>query len=106
MNKTTTTLNLPAPAKVDAAKQAQWDEYRSVFPIYVAWLSRWYGSGAKRVSALMFSMASLGGAAVPWVVGVVSEHAGGLRVGLLLPPLNALAMIVLLVLLRRRAATV
>src|SRR5215468_108276 len=30
------TLNLPAPAKVDAAKQAQWDEYRSVFPIYVA----------------------------------------------------------------------
>ncbi len=36
MNKTTTTLNLPAPAKVDAAKQAQWDEFRSVFPIYVA----------------------------------------------------------------------
>jgi len=36
VNKTTTTLNLPAPAKVDAAKQAQWDEYRSVFPIYVA----------------------------------------------------------------------
>src|SRR5215475_2604217 len=30
------TLNLPAPAKMDAAKQAQWAEYRSVFPIYVA----------------------------------------------------------------------
>lgn len=36
MNKSMTTLNLPAPAKVDAAKQAQWEEYRSVFPIYVA----------------------------------------------------------------------
>jgi hypothetical protein len=36
VNKSTTTLNLPAPAKVDAAKQAQWEEYRSVFPIYVA----------------------------------------------------------------------
>jgi len=36
LNKTTTTLNLPAPAKTDAAKQGQWEEYRSVFPIYVA----------------------------------------------------------------------
>jgi len=36
VNKPMTTLNLPAPAKVDAAKQAQWEEYRSGFPIYVA----------------------------------------------------------------------
>jgi hypothetical protein len=36
VNKTTTTLNLPAPPKADAAKQAQWEELRSVFPIYVA----------------------------------------------------------------------
>ncbi len=31
-----TTLNLPAPTKADGAKQAQWEELRSVFPIYVA----------------------------------------------------------------------
>ena len=36
VNKTITTLNLPAPTKADPAPQAQWDEYRSVFPIYVA----------------------------------------------------------------------
>ena len=36
VNKTTTTLNLPAPSKADGAKQAQWEELRSVFPIYVA----------------------------------------------------------------------
>ena len=36
MNKTITTLNLPAPARADTPKQAQWDECRSVFPIYVA----------------------------------------------------------------------
>jgi hypothetical protein len=36
VNKTITTLNLPAPAKADGAKQAQWEELRSVFPIYVA----------------------------------------------------------------------
>jgi hypothetical protein len=29
-------LNLPTPSKADGAKQAQWEELRSVFPIYVA----------------------------------------------------------------------
>ena len=36
MNKTITTLNLPAPSKADGAKHTQWEELRSVFPIYVA----------------------------------------------------------------------
>jgi hypothetical protein len=36
VNKTITTLNLPAPSKADGTKQAQWEELRSVFPIYVA----------------------------------------------------------------------
>jgi len=36
VNKTITTLNLPPPSKADGAKQAQWEELRSVFPIYVA----------------------------------------------------------------------
>ena len=75
-----------------------------IFPILVAWLSRWYGSGAKRISALMFSMASVGGSAVPWVVGFISDHAGGLRMGLLLPLANALVMMLLIVLLRRQTA--
>ncbi len=35
MNKTTTTLN-PAPARPDASRQEQWEEIRSVFPIYLA----------------------------------------------------------------------
>jgi len=36
VNKTTTTLNIPAPAKVDNTRQAQWKEAREVFPIYLA----------------------------------------------------------------------
>jgi MFS transporter, FHS family, glucose/mannose:H+ symporter len=75
-----------------------------LFPILVAWLSRWYGARAKRVGALVFSMASLGGAAMPWVVGFVSSHAGGLRAGLLVPIANAFLMLLLLALLRRQAA--
>ena len=75
-----------------------------LFPIFIAWLSRWYGAGAKWVSAIMFSMASIGGAAVPWVVGYVSAHAGGLRAGMLVPLVGAMLMILLLVLLRRQTA--
>lgn len=36
MNKMTTTLNLSAPPKSDGSRLAQWEEARSVFPIYVA----------------------------------------------------------------------
>ena len=36
MNKMITTLNLPAPPKAESARQAQWEETRSVFPIYLA----------------------------------------------------------------------
>jgi hypothetical protein len=36
VTKSLTTLNLPAPSKADNAKQMQWEELRSVFPIYVA----------------------------------------------------------------------
>ena len=36
MNKTMTTLNIPAPAKSEGPRQAQWKEARSVFPIYLA----------------------------------------------------------------------
>jgi MFS transporter, FHS family, glucose/mannose:H+ symporter len=76
----------------------------TIFPICVAWLSSWYGSKAGRVSGLMFSMSSLGSSAVPWFVGFVSAHAGGLRVGLLVPLFSAVAMLFLLLLVRRQAA--
>ena len=36
VNKTITTLNLPAPPKPESPKQAPWEELRSVFPIYLA----------------------------------------------------------------------
>jgi len=36
VNKTLTTPKPPARARTDAARQAQWDELRAVFPIYLA----------------------------------------------------------------------
>jgi fucose permease len=76
----------------------------AIFPIYVSWLSRWYGARAVRLGGLMFSMSSVGSAVAPWFVGFVSAHAGGLRSGLLVPLASAVAMMCLLVLVRRQAA--
>jgi len=36
VNKTLTTTKTPAKARTDSARQAQWDELRAVFPIYLA----------------------------------------------------------------------
>lgn len=76
----------------------------TIFPICVAWLSRWYGSRATRVGGLMFSMSSVGSAFAPWFVGIVSGHMGGLRMGALVPLGSAIGMLFLLLLVRRQAA--
>lgn len=76
----------------------------TIFPVCVTWLSRWYGRKASRAGGLMFSMCSLGSAGVPWFVGFVSSHAGGLRIGLLVPMVSAVMMFFLLLLVRRQAA--
>jgi hypothetical protein len=36
VNKTPTTLKIPVPERSESSRQAQWDETRSVFPIYLA----------------------------------------------------------------------
>jgi len=74
----------------------------SLYPIYIAWLSRWYGARAKKVGGILFALASLGGSAGPWLVGFVSKHAGSLGVGLLVPLAGAITMICLVLLLRRQ----
>jgi len=76
----------------------------SVYPIYIAWLSRWYGARAKKIGGVLFALASLGGSSGPWLVGAVSQFSGSLRIGLLVPLLSALIMIGLVQLLRRQTA--
>ena len=76
----------------------------AIFPVYVAWLSRWYGKQIAHVRGIMFSMSSIGSASAPGIVGFVSTHAGGLRAGLLVPLVSAMLMALLLLLVRRQAA--
>jgi fucose permease len=76
----------------------------SVYPIYIAWLSRWYGARAKKIGGILFALASLGGSAGPGLIGAVSKFSGSLRVGLLVPLLCATILICLALLLRRQTA--
>jgi MFS transporter, FHS family, glucose/mannose:H+ symporter len=75
----------------------------AIFPIYVAWFSHWYGSQVARLRGVMFSMSSIGSSAGPGLVGLVSDHAGGLRIGLIVPLACAVSMLFLLQGVRRRA---
>jgi len=76
----------------------------SVYPIFIAWLSRWYGAGAKKIGGMLFALASLGGSAGPGLIGAVSQYSGSLRVGLLVPLICATILICLALLLRRQSA--
>jgi len=76
----------------------------SVYPIYIAWLSRWYGNRAKKIGGVLFALASLGGSAGPGLIGAVSQYSGSLRVGLLVPLVCATFLICLVFLLRRQTA--
>jgi fucose permease len=76
----------------------------SVYPIYIAWLSRWYGARAKKIGGVLFALASLGGSAGPGLIGVVSKFSGSLRVGLVVP-LACAAILIFLVLSLRRQTT-
>lgn len=72
----------------------------SIFPILIAWLSKWYGTRARKVGGVMFALAALGSALVPPLVGLVSRYAGSLRVGLLVPLAGCAVMLSVVGLLR------
>jgi len=67
----------------------------SIFPILVAWLRHLLGASATRASGPMFALGSLGGAVVPWAVGIVSTRAGALQPGLAVPLIAMVVMIFL-----------
>ena len=72
----------------------------SIFPILIAWLSKWYGTRARKVGGVMFALAALGSALMPPLVGVVSRYSESLRIGLLVPLAGCVAMLTVIGLLR------
>jgi fucose permease len=72
----------------------------SLYPIWVAWLSKWFGERARKVGGVMFALAALGSASMPWLVGVVSKYYQSLRIGLLVPLVGCAIMLATIALLR------
>ena len=64
----------------------------AVYPITISLLSREFGHAALRVGSLMFTCANLGGAILPWLVGVSSHQLGTLKAGLAVPLVGAALM--------------
>ena len=72
----------------------------SIFPILIAWLSKWYGTRARKVGGVMFALAALGSDFVPPFVGLVSRYANSLRTGLLVPLTGCAVMLIVIGILR------
>jgi MFS transporter, FHS family, glucose/mannose:H+ symporter len=63
-----------------------------VYPITISLLSREFGPASSRVGSLMFTLSNIGGALLPWMVGVWSNHFGTLKTGLVVPLFGCAAM--------------
>jgi len=67
-----------------------------IYPILVAWLVKAFGERSRRIGAVMFALAGMGGATMPWLVGLMSTRMGSLRAGLIVPLAGCAAMFTLI----------
>jgi len=72
------------------------------YPMLVTWLAAIFGEDANWLGALFFGAAGLGGAFVPWLVGIVADQTHSLRAGLAIPLIVSVIMVFLV--LRARPA--
>jgi len=70
--------------------------FACIFPLLVSSLTGHYGKRARGVGSIAFALASLGGATIPWLVGLTSTRTGSLRAGLAVPLIACLLMLGLL----------
>ncbi|HKC01028.1 MAG TPA: MFS transporter, partial [Terriglobales bacterium] len=59
--------------------------FAALYPITVARLSQRFGVAARSIGPVLFSLAAVGPAVIPWMVGVISHSTGRLGAGLLVP---------------------
>jgi MFS transporter, FHS family, glucose/mannose:H+ symporter len=65
----------------------------SIFPISVSLFPRWFRESTTSASSPVFASGNIGGAVLPWLVGVVSTHTGSLRSGFIVPLVGVAAML-------------
>jgi len=67
----------------------------AIYPITIALLSNTFGSDAHRLGSVMFALAGVGAACVPWMVGSLSTALTSLRLGLTVPLAGCAIMLLL-----------
>ena len=67
----------------------------AIYPITIAVLSNTFGSDANRLGSVMFALAGVGAACVPWMVGSLSTALASLRLGLTVPLAGCAVMLLL-----------
>ncbi|HTU34990.1 MAG TPA: MFS transporter [Candidatus Acidoferrum sp.] len=70
--------------------------FAAVYPVLLAWLTKQFGGGARRIGNIFFALSSLGGATMPWLVGFFSTRQNDLRAGLVVPAAACVAMLICL----------
>ena len=65
----------------------------TIYPITISLLSSSFGPAATRVGSVMFMLASVGAACMPWLVGVTSTQTSSLKVGLAIPLVGCILML-------------
>jgi MFS transporter, FHS family, glucose/mannose:H+ symporter len=78
--------------------------FAAVYPVLVAWMAKQFGPRARRTGNILFALAALGGATMPWLVGFFSTREGDLRAGLLVPVAACLLMLACLFWIPKRVA--
>jgi len=68
----------------------------AIYPVLIAWLVKAFGERSRQAGSILFALASLGGATMPWIVGATSTRLGSLRAGLLIPLGGCAAMFTLI----------
>ena len=76
-----------------------------IYPLLVSGMVGHFGAQARRAGRIMFALASLGGATMPWLVGFTSTYTHSLRMGFLMPCGACLVMISLLAMLPKPPIT-
>ena len=79
--------------------------FAAIYPVLVTWMAKYFGERARRMGSIMFGLAGLGGAVMPWLVGFFSTRFGSLQAGLLVPVMSCCAMLALLAFIPRRVST-
>ena len=73
----------------------------AVFPTTLAIFTRHFGRRASQLTGFVFVLGGMGGALIPWLVGLTSARFGDLRIGLLIPLFCVASMIVLQIVIIR-----